>query len=283
LKMKKFALALTAVAAFTGSAMAADLAPRPYTKAPPPVVVPVANWTGCYISGGAGYGIFKIDHDERDAITGIPRRLNSTSGGDGYLVGGGVGCDYQFNNRWVVGAFVDGAWSNLKGDYMTRVDGLGDAAIGQLKQNWTWAAGARVGYLVTPSFLTYLDAGFTEAHFNAVNLYSTITGVPTGAQLAAQSFNGVFVGSGFEYSFDFLPGLFVKTEGRANIYSRKDVQPTCVTVTAPNCPALGTLIGAPGVNGAPFQDMDSRRPVTYTAMTSLVYRFNWGGPVVAKY
>ena len=55
--MKKLVLALTAVAAFTGSAMAADMAPR-YTKAPPPIAAPVANWTGCYIAGGGGYGIY---------------------------------------------------------------------------------------------------------------------------------------------------------------------------------------------------------------------------------
>jgi outer membrane immunogenic protein len=37
LKMKKLVLALTALAAFTGSASAADLAARPYTKAPAPI------------------------------------------------------------------------------------------------------------------------------------------------------------------------------------------------------------------------------------------------------
>ena len=42
--MKKILLALTAVAAMTGSASAADLAARPYVKAP--VAAPVANWTG---------------------------------------------------------------------------------------------------------------------------------------------------------------------------------------------------------------------------------------------
>ena len=35
--MKKLVFALTAFAAFTGSASAADLAARPYAKAPPPV------------------------------------------------------------------------------------------------------------------------------------------------------------------------------------------------------------------------------------------------------
>ena len=57
--MKKLVLALTALAAFTGSAMAADLAPR-YSKAPAPM--PVApSWTGFYIFGGAGGGIWDAD------------------------------------------------------------------------------------------------------------------------------------------------------------------------------------------------------------------------------
>ena len=50
--MKKFALALTALAAFTGSAVAADLSAAPaYSKAPAVVATP--SWTGFYIFGGA--------------------------------------------------------------------------------------------------------------------------------------------------------------------------------------------------------------------------------------
>ena len=54
--MKKLLLALTAVAAFTGTASAADLAARPYTKAPPMPVAP--SWTGFYIFGGGGGGVW---------------------------------------------------------------------------------------------------------------------------------------------------------------------------------------------------------------------------------
>ena len=57
--MKKLVLALTALAAFTGSAMAADLAPR-YTKAPAPMMV-APSWTGFYIFGGAGGGLWAAD------------------------------------------------------------------------------------------------------------------------------------------------------------------------------------------------------------------------------
>ncbi|MBR1149124.1 hypothetical protein [Bradyrhizobium sp. JYMT SZCCT0428] len=67
----------------------------------------------------------------------------------------------------------------------------------------------------------------------------------------------------------------MKTEGRASWYDRKDSRLTCVTVGA-NCVA-----GAVGTD--PFGNIDSRRLTVYTAKTELVYRFNWGGPVVAKY
>ena len=53
--MKKVLLALTAVAAMTGSASAADLAARPYTKAPAPIAA-APSWTGFYIFGGGGGG-----------------------------------------------------------------------------------------------------------------------------------------------------------------------------------------------------------------------------------
>ena len=37
-------------------AMAADLAARPYTKAPPPIVAPIYDWTGFYIGANGGWG-----------------------------------------------------------------------------------------------------------------------------------------------------------------------------------------------------------------------------------
>ena len=56
--MKKFLLATVGVMALGMAvpASAADLAPRPYTKAPPPVVTPIYDWTGFYIGGNGGWG-----------------------------------------------------------------------------------------------------------------------------------------------------------------------------------------------------------------------------------
>ena len=54
--MKKFLLATVALAAFgmATQASAADLAARPYTKAPP-VVSPGYNWSGFYLGVMGGY------------------------------------------------------------------------------------------------------------------------------------------------------------------------------------------------------------------------------------
>ena len=73
--MKKLIIALAASAALAGTALAADLGARPYTKAPVPVA-PAYNWTGFYIFGGAGGGIWDADTFSRTAVTGIPLSIH---------------------------------------------------------------------------------------------------------------------------------------------------------------------------------------------------------------
>jgi outer membrane immunogenic protein len=276
--MKKLVLALTAVAAFTGSAVAADMPARTYSKAPPQVA-PVMSWTGCWISGGGGYGINRVDHDNFDPTGPFLRQQNVTTGMDGWLVTAGVGCDYQFSGRWVIGAFVDGTWSDIRGDQAARIGGVGDIGIGRIKNDWSWAVGGRVGYLVAPNVLTYVNAGFTETHLKDVNIFDSAAngGLFTGIVLPGQTFNGVFIGTGIEYSFDWLPGLFLKSEGRAAWFDRKDSRAFCATA--------GTVCAGPNTPIFVTDDnLLSRRPITYIAKTELVYRFNWGGPAVtARY
>ena len=53
--MKKLVLALSAVAAFSAPALAADMAAKaPMMRAAPVAYAP--SWTGCYVGGGGGYG-----------------------------------------------------------------------------------------------------------------------------------------------------------------------------------------------------------------------------------
>jgi outer membrane immunogenic protein len=80
--MKKLLLALTAVAAFTGSAVAADLPARTYTKAP--IIAPTPTWTGFYIFGGGGGGVWDADTGTQVTGGGAPiLGFNQKQGGDG--------------------------------------------------------------------------------------------------------------------------------------------------------------------------------------------------------
>ena len=65
--MKKLVIALTALAAFTGSASAADLAARPYTKAPAAVPVPVP--AGPASTSAAAVAVLYTNNDDNDFLT----------------------------------------------------------------------------------------------------------------------------------------------------------------------------------------------------------------------
>ncbi len=265
--MKKLALSLTALAALTGSAVAADLPARTYSKAPPPPV-PVVSWTGCYIAGGGGYGLWNQENTTYDVTTAPRTQLTATTtaGGRGYFGTVGGGCDYQFqaaNWQIVVGAFGDYDFASMKGNVAEPFF----PAYGYEKLDNQWAVGGRVGVLITPNLLTYFSAGYTQATFDRQNFTTLFApvGTPAGVFIDKQTYNGWFLGAGDEYAVGFLPGLFWKTEYRVSEYNTK------------TNPFLFTATGA-----STLESMDSRKWVQ-TVRSELVYRFNWGGPVVAKY
>jgi outer membrane immunogenic protein len=266
--MKKVLLTLTAMAAFTAPALAADMAPR-YAKAPAPMPVAVASWTGCYIAGGGGYGLWNQENTTYDDTTAPRTQLSATQtgGGRGYFGTVGGGCDYQFGlGAWnlVVGAFGDYDFASIKGN-----PNFALALYGQEKLSSQWSVGGRIGALITPNLLTYFSAGYTEAHFDQVNLLNSAFGGPIGAPsgfyFGSRNYSGYFLGAGDEYALSFLPGLFWKTEYR---FSDLDTKNNPLRFTAGNA-----LTGV---------SIDSHKYV-HTVRSELVYRFNWGGPVVAKY
>ncbi|MEY9156307.1 opacity protein-like surface antigen [Bradyrhizobium japonicum] len=56
MKVLFVAAAGTLALALAAPASAADLAARPYTKAPPPMVATIYDWSGFYIGVNGGYG-----------------------------------------------------------------------------------------------------------------------------------------------------------------------------------------------------------------------------------
>jgi len=268
--MKKLALALAATAAFAGQAIAADMPARMPMKAAP-VPVPVANWTGCYVSGGIGYGLY--DQQNVDYV-GVNPRVQVTgqydTGGKGWLGRAQAGCDYQFTGigSWnlVVGVFGDYDWADIKGQFAGSAFGAFGAGTETMQSSW--AVGGRIGLLVTPQLLSYFSGGYTEATFGYGTLFNNIAvpfNIPTGLYLSNHTYKGWFLGSGLEYSLGWAPGLTLKTEYR---FSEFDVGTNPYRVVGTNA-----LLGV---------DVDSKKYVQ-TVMTSLVYKFNFGGPVVAKY
>jgi outer membrane immunogenic protein len=167
--MKKLLIGSATFIAFAafGFARAADM-PPPVYKAPPPPA-PVYNWTGCYIDGGVGYGMWKQDH----YAEGLPPLTVLTptvsTGGEGWLGRVGAGCDYQFNafnSNFVIGVFGDYDFTGLSGSFQEPYEGF----IGNENQSGAWAVGGRIGYLVTPTLLAFFDGGYTQARFDQINL-----------------------------------------------------------------------------------------------------------------
>jgi outer membrane immunogenic protein len=181
--MKKLVIALAAVAALTSPAFAADMA----AKAPLRAAAPVAyapSWTGCYVGGGGGYGLYDIESQQINAA-GVALNRQFDQGGRGWIGTLQAGCDYQFpigSNQFVVGAFGDYNFSDIRGDF-TGNGGRVGLDSGREKIDYYWAVGGRIGWLVNPQTLTYFSGGYTEAHRTGVS-YLFVTNLPTGTALS---------------------------------------------------------------------------------------------------
>ena len=213
--MKKLAIAITAVAAFTGSAVAADMQVKAQPYAPP--VVTAYNWTGCYVGAGGGYGMYNQDVSDPNSSSSSG---TVTLGGRGWFGTGQVGCDYQVMPSIVIGAFGDYNFGSIKGTTFSVDEKLSSS----------WAAGGRIGWVALPNLLAYVSGGYTEARFDQINI-DTATYIP------ATTYKGWFLGSGYEYGLGFMPGLFWKTEYRFADYQAQ----TLPVVDATDGDTLGTF------------------------------------------
>ena len=116
--MRKFLLGTAALMTLASPAISADMR-LSVTKAPPPVV-PVWNWSGCYVGGHAG-GLWANSGEW----------IVRTPGGDffgqslgehdlnGWVGGAQAGCDYQFAGGFVIGVQGDYAVADAEGNAKT--------------------------------------------------------------------------------------------------------------------------------------------------------------------
>jgi outer membrane immunogenic protein len=113
--MKKFWLTSVGLVALgmAAPASAADLAARPYTKAPPAPVVAIYDWTGFYIGINGGGGSAHKCWDFVTPATGVlvAEGCHNATGG---TIGGQIGYRWQTAN-WVFGIEGQGNWADFSG------------------------------------------------------------------------------------------------------------------------------------------------------------------------
>lgn len=268
--MKKLLLAsLAGFALASGSASAADMA-APVYKAPAPMA-PATSWTGFYLDAGGGYALW--DADTHTNLTSGPCDLCTTQsqGGKGWLGRVGGGFDYQLNSLIVVGALADYDFSSLSGT----IQDQNPFFAGRIKENWSWAAGARIGLLATPTVLSYVNGGYTQTHFDSAAMIDTTTNTNSGFSTPGFEEGGWFLGGGVEMPLSLvLPaGWFLRTEYRYSYYGTHNLSDTC-----------GGVSGSAACDHTfSPQDNISFHPTDQSIVTEVVYHFNWTGPVGARY
>jgi outer membrane immunogenic protein len=191
--MKKVLLSTVALIAFAAPAAAADLAARPYTKAPPPAIAAVYDWSGFYIGANGGWGTSRKCWDLVDAA-GVFIAAEGCHDADGGTVGGQIGYRWQAGT-WVFGLEGQGNWADFQGSNASlffpavrnesRIDAFG-LITGQ------------VGYAAN-NVLFYVKGGaaVTADRFRAFD-------IPTGIVVATTGDDtrwGGVVGAGIEFGF----------------------------------------------------------------------------------
>ena len=101
------AVSLVALSA-AAPALAADLAARPYTKAPA-MVAAIYDWSGFYIGINGGGGSSHATWD----FVGVGREGSHDATGG--TVGGQIGYRWQ-SGQWVFGVEGQGNWADFSGD-----------------------------------------------------------------------------------------------------------------------------------------------------------------------
>src|SRR6202011_1908425 len=111
--MNKFLLGAVGLVAMANTATAADLAARPYTKAPPPMIAALYDWSGFYIGANGGWG---SSRKEWDNVTpgGLFLSEEGSHDATGAVAGGQIGYRWQ-SSAWVFGLEGQGYWADLRG------------------------------------------------------------------------------------------------------------------------------------------------------------------------
>jgi len=187
--MKRVLLAGFAVAAWSGSALAADLGPYNPPRAYEPVYEPVRssgyNWQGLYLGVNGGYG---WGNDNSASFNGVGGGTGSLNG-DGWFGGGQVGYNAQFNS------LVLGLEADLQGGDFSDSTVLSGGFSGVTSDmDWFSTLRGRIGFASGPA-LFYVTGGWAFADVD-------YTVVAPAATISSSEFkSGYTLGGGVEWAF----------------------------------------------------------------------------------
>lgn len=251
--MKKFLLATVGLIALSMSApaSAADIAARPYTKAPP-MIVAVYDWSGFYTGANGGWGSARNCWDL--LLPPSPALGEGCHDATGGTAGGQVGY------RWQAGAYVfgleaQGNWADFKGSNGTLPPPTG-IFTNETKIDAFGLFTGQVGYAWNNALLYVRGGGAVTS--NRYNQYFTATGALSSSSGDETRWGGV-VGVGLEYGF-------ASNWSAAVAYDHMFMQDKTVTLTTP--------IGAFPTSERVSQNVD---------LVTVRVNYRWGGPVAAKY
>ncbi|MBS0529921.1 MAG: porin family protein [Proteobacteria bacterium] len=187
--MKRILLGIL-LASTAMSAQAADLAARPYTKAP--VMATVYDWTGFYIGANVGVGLAR----DREILTtpAVPSAMSNYLQPQGGLGGGQIG--YNWQTPSVLGNLVFGLEADIQGSGMSDTGTSLTTAppvVYNQSLDWFGTVRGRVGIASGP-VLAYVTAGYAYG-----NVRTTVTeGGVTMTPLINRMQDGWVYGSGVE-------------------------------------------------------------------------------------
>ncbi|MBB4367311.1 outer membrane immunogenic protein [Bradyrhizobium sp. cir1] len=197
------AVSLVALSA-AAPALAADLAARPYTKAPA-MVATIYDWSGFYIGINGGGGSSHATWD----FVGVGREGSHDATGG--TVGGQIGYRWQ-SGQWVFGVEGQGNWADFSGDNLSALF----ATRNRTKMDAFGLITGQVGYAWN-NVLVYVKGGAAVVS-DKYEIYGL-----GGGLLASTSDTrwGGTVGAGLEYGF--APNWSVGVEYNHIFLSDKDV------------------------------------------------------------
>jgi outer membrane immunogenic protein len=249
-RMKKILLVTASLIALgaVAPAVAADLAARPYTKAPA-MIAAVYDWSGFYIGANGGWG---SSHSNWNSVAPFAIGPEGSHDADGGTVGGQVGY------RWQAGTFVfgleaQGNWADFKGSNASTLFGPGSVNTSKVEAFGLFTG--QIGYAFNNALL-YVKGGAAVTS----NRYRINTA--GGALLASANDDtnwGGTIGVGLEYGF--APNWSVGVE-----YDHLFMQDRTSSFTSP----AGLAFGSDRIR----QDVD-------LVTARLNYKF--GGPIIGKY